>query len=750
MRLRLDLKLLPPHTPRVLGAPALERVLIAWGLIVLASACRAPSKFYSCRGYPAQVESAMAEWLKSGGVGAENLEGDSAVAGAFVQSFLPQCEKMRAVQVASYPAGAKGWLRLDVARDRGGRPGRTLSRTWMRVEEDCPVKHGEYMSFPTATLEGISGRLHWVTFTEFPDSEFLDRNTARVVTNVGISLEDAYPGGRLLHSQDLEGDVRFRILCDMGNDPPFPETASEQRCSLPPRATRSASWNKAATERHRRSTRAPQSKRMSECKAAEEAALRARLSEGLRPVIALLESDDPLVRLRGVEALKKSHGPLEAKNHLVRTALEEVFIRETDSRVRDWIPSYLKDLGGTRNDAVFQKNYELLRSTDRLVQEWAVRNFATMGYAEAIPALRGVLNSRVDYGVRQQAVPALRQLGDHTLFDALLSMLSSADSDDVRLAVGGIGIFLGDAKSIVPLPVDAAQRAVGPLREVLKGVRYRGPVGRDDVVPLLHKMGDTELEKTLIELAKSEDVWEHRIAVGGLRVIKSTLPIPSLASFEGEAQRIVLVRSLIERLRSEEFVKRPMTIARLAEIGPPTAEAVLELINVLNHPAAVAYTHVPEEAMDALRKIAPESQEVVRALVGILEKYELDYPLAQAAARALGRMGPTARAAAPALARLLRSGHGLSCGTAGRALEQLGRGAESVVSDLAHILQASESDVCRMQMADALGSVGPAAADASPALVYALRDKRNWVRGRVWRALWKVDVPPPAVIPALV
>ena len=145
-------------------------------------------------------------------------------------------------------------------------------------------------------------------------------------------------------------------------------------------------------------------------------------------------------------------------------------------------------------------------------------------------------------------------------------------------------------------------------------------------------------------------------------------------------------------------------------------------------------------AVRALRQIGAAA---VPALVGALQK-EDNLPLRKEVIDSLGSIGPTAKAAVPALVAELKDDHVQLRKSAAEALGQIGPAAKSAIPRLVAALE-DEDDETREWAADALGYIGPAAVQL---FVVALKDKRIGLLAA--RALAGIGSSAESAIPALV
>jgi HEAT repeat protein len=113
----------------------------------------------------------------------------------------------------------------------------------------------------------------------------------------------------------------------------------------------------------------------------------------------------------------------------------------------------------------------------------------------------------------------------------------------------------------------------------------------------------------------------------------------------------------------------------------------------------------------------------------------------QTAAYALGKIGPAAKDAVPALNRLTASGDDLVKLTAIWALLQMGPPSDEFVSTTLPLLTsalASQREMVRVEAALSLGQLGKAAASALPALEKAQQDASSNVRHAASEAIAKI------------
>ena len=118
-----------------------------------------------------------------------------------------------------------------------------------------------------------------------------------------------------------------------------------------------------------------------------------------------------------------------------------------------------------------------------------------------------------------------------------------------------------------------------------------------------------------------------------------------------------------------------------------------------------------------------------------------------AAARALGQIGPDAKAAVPALLETLKDEHEVRV-WANYALFRIVSHPEAI-PNLIEALK-DQYGVVREVPVIALGNIGPDARAAVPALIEALNVEQEWIRRRAAWALGKIGPGARAAVPALI
>jgi len=383
-------------------------------------------------------------------------------------------------------------------------------------------------------------------------------------------------------------------------------------------------------------------------------------------------------------------------------------------------------------DVVVQTWYILtLDSVDRSRRLEAARKLGEAGCLRAAPRLLRLAEEDAACGM--EATVALVRIGS-TAVRELIEVLERKDPDFRVQAVEAIAAAapppVAGASVLVELAVrDAEERvsglAMGKLRglgraavphllEVLKSPDTKLPAGRDPLWSLekrasfhsqalraLEMLG-TDAEPAIPLLAE----WLQRDDPLGLEAA-------SVLASIGEAA----VPALAQILGSGRPVARLAAVA-LGKIGPEAGAAVPALIRAARDPdfgkGRKTWLHNAPGSCDprshvviALGKVGAQSDQVVPALIDALRSDQSC--LREAAAGALGEIGPSARDAVPDLVALVEGSR-------------------------ADLNRHSHPDA-RALAAAALGRIAPGSAVAAAALVRALSSPDKYVRSAALEAL---------------
>ncbi|NQT02410.1 MAG: hypothetical protein HQ580_10325 [Planctomycetes bacterium] len=216
--------------------------------------CAAPQSFYVFKEQShTDWRASISNWRTNACISVEYMEGISGGGFRdFAQSFVPHCKKIEAVELATYPVNAAGWIRVCIFKDEEKKPGKELARCWLRIEENCPIPHGGYVTYDIPNVRVKPEIMYWVTFNELADEEYVGQNSTGSVTNTGFSRDNTYDEGKLmvgsLRGIHENGDVKFRIIAKCDVVPTLRKASSDEQESLPEYDFQNASWENASTK----------------------------------------------------------------------------------------------------------------------------------------------------------------------------------------------------------------------------------------------------------------------------------------------------------------------------------------------------------------------------------------------------------------------------------------------------------------------------------------------------------------------
>jgi HEAT repeat protein len=197
------------------------------------------------------------------------------------------------------------------------------------------------------------------------------------------------------------------------------------------------------------------------------------------------------------------------------------------------------------------------------------------------------------------------------------------------------------------------------------------------------------------------------------------------------------VPMLVTELESEH-PNRDNSAAALGQFGPAAKDAVPALTKALDD------QNICHEAAKALVRILP-ADEAVPLFVPRLQ--ELNGSVHQAAAQALGLLGPNAKEATGALIQCLnrKRNECFAC----RALARIGTASDAVIPALIEALNSESDNVCHFS-AEALGEIGPEAKSAVPVLIQVLNERiSDYARLKAAEALGQIGPAANEAIPVL-
>jgi HEAT repeat protein len=194
----------------------------------------------------------------------------------------------------------------------------------------------------------------------------------------------------------------------------------------------------------------------------------------------------------------------------------------------------------------------------------------------------------------------------------------------------------------------------------------------------------------------------------------------------GDPSQTEAVRVLAEALSDPESDVRELAAAGLSEFGPEAQVALPELIKALQDESAVVRRRVLR-AIGFIGAVASDD-----ALPGLIAATEDDdESVALQAVATIGDLGPAAAPAIPALMSAIWTGDVRRRAVAGASMMRVG---EAAVPSLVQSLSHPAAEV-RAKVAHLLGQIGPAAAEARPALQALQNDRDDAVRARAAAAL---------------
>ncbi len=445
------------------------------------------------------------------------------------------------------------------------------------------------------------------------------------------------------------------------------------------------------------------------------------------------KEQDPVVRREAMEAYRDIRPGPE-----VSLPLFGKLFAEADDEVRIWVMHAMAEAG----KAAVPGLIEALK--DDRTAYWACLVLSEIGpdAAEAVPGLADLAKNHKQPDVCREAVLALAAIGPGAA--ATVPDLSAVLDDEDTLLDGPAVFALG---SIGPKAKPAEEK----IRK-LADDENSPPFFRTVCLWALARMNpdDQDLVREVVpKLVEALKASEPRVRAAAARALVDLDPPPEivrpvLQKAMDEASPEVLdemldalaglgekaVPRLAKALEVEQVRARAAAI--IARIGPPAKAAVPALVKAL----ADENPETRNEVLFALAAIGADAAEAVPAIQEALKGS--DPKVCYAACYALGKIGPAAAAAKEDLVDRLADKDQFLCVASAWALCQIDpkspETAAEVVPVLIKALEEPEPPT-RLHAAEAMGLLGPLAADAEDALKKLQDDPDEGVRAAAAKAL---------------
>ena len=391
-----------------------------------------------------------------------------------------------------------------------------------------------------------------------------------------------------------------------------------------------------------------------------------------------------------IDLLNGNEHPLKPQEHLVERVIAVLGAIGPDAA--DAVPSlvrYLKSDDPSRSAAAGLALARILPRDSQVLQE-------------GLPSLVRDLNSK-EPSVRGDATRALGLIGPAAL-PPLIELVKKRDSDpelawNAIVAIEGMG---SEAESALPVLLSALE-------------------SRNE-----HVAAEAARALGIIRANASESVAALQKLLRNPQPLVRAYAASALGDF-GPASA-VSVQELLNAARDSDPDVRREAVEALGRIGPAARAAVPALITALDDPtgevtvnAALALTRIGPEAIPFLARVVREnvklrllavliigeSEEGAKPAVGILTDAleDDDLGFVRAVILALARIGPEARAAAPALVRILADETNKLRGPAAYALGSIGD--QDAIGRLEKCLEQNENPRLRILAANSLLLLDP-------------------------------------------
>lgn len=360
----------------------------------------------------------------------------------------------------------------------------------------------------------------------------------------------------------------------------------------------------------------------------------------------------------------------------------------------------------------------LVGDPDAKVRREAVRALREIrpGPKVVLPLLVKLLKDP-DHSVKIRAMEVLHELGDDSV-DPLVECL--CDENTAYWACLVAGELGPKAKAAVPALTKLLDHAAPDIRrEAILSLAAIGEASEPAAGKIAGALDDPLLREAatfaLVRIGKVSDDAQAKIRANAKadQIMTRVVSMWALAKLNPQDTKLVREAAavFVEGLKSDREPVRTAAARAINEIRPGPKV----MVSLMDKALKDAKPEVVEHALGALAGLGEPS---VPSLIEAL-KHEKARPKV---AYVLGRIGPKAAAAAPALARLLRVNDPETRREAAIALAKIGPAAKQAVPVLIEVMEARRESP-EYAPVFALGSIGPAAAAAKPALIKAMSGK---------------------------
>lgn len=428
------------------------------------------------------------------------------------------------------------------------------------------------------------------------------------------------------------------------------------------------------------------------------------------------------------------------------------FLKSDNVEIRRKAVEGLAALGLDARDAI-----PTLTKTVRDDRDKEVRRLATVALgAMGVLAKDAVMNIHrgtgdSDAGLRRASIEALGNIGAPSFFavDSLLKIVRQDADAELRLVAATACVQIFQKSKDEPSRKSAIVKFTEMLRDPGAGSRIAmvsalGAAGRgardfaDAIRTLSESDPDADVKTAAAKALQQIEAEEDEAASASRQAPAASGGTLQFASFD----------AIIEALKSRKSSLRREAVAKLIQLKAAAVPAIPQLRKSLREDDDVV---VREGAARALAAMGPAAEPALHDLgLAMLSKTEHEH-VREAAAVAIGQIGPRALTAYPALVRAWVEDERYAVRKA--ASNTLFQKMQAPVKEVALLvrdvfIQTREDDV-RSRAAVALSELGPAAKDTIPILTKALKDPSAIVRRGAATALGEFEEGARVAVPEL-